>query len=202
MISSLAQTITNGGGTYGTLSSPVYPKFLTNNPLPQGYPWGTRTAEGTNSYVDVPNTGVVRTYDFTIKRGTIAPDGVNKSVILVNGQFPGPLIQANWGDMIQVTIHNAITGPEEGTAMHWHGFSQKKTPWYDGVPSVQQCPIAPGKSFQYLFQASNYGSSWYHSHYSAQYAAGIMGPLIVYGPVQKTVSYDYDLGPVVVSDCK
>ena len=32
--------------------------------------------------------GVIRAYDFTIKRGFIAPDGVNKSVILINGQFP------------------------------------------------------------------------------------------------------------------
>ena len=31
---------------------------------------------------------VSRLYDFTIKRGFIAPDGVNKSVILVNDQFP------------------------------------------------------------------------------------------------------------------
>ena len=75
-------------------------------PLPQGYPWGTRTAATTNPYEQSPTTGnafvlavigstmlkysvgVIRTYDFTIKRGFIAPDGVNKSVILVNGQFP------------------------------------------------------------------------------------------------------------------
>ena len=31
---------------------------------------------------------VIRAYNFTIKRGFIAPDGVNKSVILVNDQFP------------------------------------------------------------------------------------------------------------------
>ena len=33
--------------------------------------------------------GVVRSYDLTISRGYIAPDGVNKSVILINNQFPG-----------------------------------------------------------------------------------------------------------------
>lgn len=46
-----------------------------------------------------------------------------------------------------VKVNNKITGPEEGTALHWHGFLQKETPWYDGTPSVQQCPIAPGSSF-------------------------------------------------------
>jgi FtsP/CotA-like multicopper oxidase with cupredoxin domain len=96
-----------------------------------------------------------------------------------------------------VTVHNAITGPEEGTALHWHGILQKATPWMDGVPSVQQCPIAPGASFTYSFTADLYGSSWYHSHYSAQYAAGILGPMIIHGPGH--APYDIDLGPVILS---
>ena len=126
-------------------------------------------------------TGVVRSYDFTIQRGYKSPDGVNKSVILINGQFPGPMIEANWGDTIQVTVHNNIDN--EGTSLHWHGILQKGTPWFDGVPSVQQCPIAPGKSFTYTFNAEIYGTTWYHSHYSAQYADGLLGPLIIYGYV-------------------
>lgn len=43
---------------------------------------------GINSTILKVSVGVTRAYDFTIKRGFIAPDGVNKSVILVNGQFP------------------------------------------------------------------------------------------------------------------
>jgi FtsP/CotA-like multicopper oxidase with cupredoxin domain len=58
----------------------------------------------------------------------------------------------------------------------------------DGVPGVQQCPIAPGKTFTYAFQADLYGTSWYHSHYSAQYVGGLFGPMIIYGP--PTVPYD------------
>jgi FtsP/CotA-like multicopper oxidase with cupredoxin domain len=116
----------------------------------------------------------------------------------VNGQFPGPLIEANWGDTIEVTIQNKIADPPEGTAMHWHGLKQKKTPWYDGVPSVGQCPVAPGSSFTYRFQADSYGTTWYHSHYSAQFAGGLVGPLIVHGP--KHAEYDYDLGPIMLGD--
>ncbi|KAL8968918.1 MAG: hypothetical protein Q9183_002246, partial [Haloplaca sp. 2 TL-2023] len=52
---------------------------------------------------------------------------------------------------------------------------QRATPWYDGVPAVQQCPIAPGKSLTYTFKADLFGTSWYHSHYSAQYAGGAFG---------------------------
>ena len=99
-------------------------------PLPNGFPWGTATALNTNPYEKPPFTGVIRPYDFTISRGNIAPDGVNRSVILINGGYPGPKIEANWGDTIQVTVHNNIAGPEEGTAIHWHGFLQKQTPYY------------------------------------------------------------------------
>ena len=116
-------------------------------------------------------------------RGLIAPDGVNKTALLINNQFPGPLLEANWGDTIQVTVHNRISGPEEGTALHWHGILHQESPWMDGVPAIDQCPIAPGKSFTYLFKASQYGSSWYHSHYSAQYVNGIVGPMVIYGYV-------------------
>ena len=142
--------------------------------------------------------GPERFYDFTIARGTIAPDGYQKDVLLLNGQFPGPTIEANWGDMITVRVHNAITGPEEGTALHWHGLLQTGTPWEDGVPAVSQCPIAPGKSLTYRFKADLYGTSWYHSHYSAQYAGGLIGPMIIYGP--RSAAYDIDLGPILLTD--
>ena len=121
-----------------------------------------------------------------------------KDVLLINGQFPGPTIEANWGDTITVTVNNAITDPEEGTALHWHGLLQTGTPWEDGVPAVSQCPIAPGKSLTYSFKADLYGTSWYHSHYSAQYAGGIIGPMIIYGP--KSADYDIDLGPALLTD--
>ena len=118
--------------------------------------------------------------------------------MLVNGEFPGPMIEANWGDTIQVTVHNNITGPEEGAAIHWHGFLQVGTPWEDGTPAVSQCPIAPMKSFTYQFQAHLYGTSWYHSHYSAQYAGGLLGQIVIHGPSQ--LHYDVDIGPIMLSD--
>lgn len=69
----------------------------------------------------------------------------------------------------------------------------------DGVPGVQQCPIAPGSTFTYRFRADLYGSTWYHSHYSAQYAGGAFGPLVIYGP-HDNAEYDEDLGPVLIHD--
>jgi len=185
------------GSLLGTLTFPFLPFFLSDNPLPNGYPWGKLTDWGNNPYVHYPNTGVIRTYDFTVNRGLIAPDGYERPVLLVNDAFPGPLIEANWGDKIIVNVHNNITGPEEGTAIHWHGLLQIGTPWEDGSPGVSQCPIAPGKSLTYEFVADLFGTTWYHSHYSAQYAGGVVGPIVIHGPTQQ--KYDIDIGPIMLS---
>jgi hypothetical protein len=150
----------------------------------------------------MPNTGVTRTYDFHVSYATISPDGVTKNGLVVNGGFPGPLVEANWGDWISITVTNDLpddAGEQgEGTALHWHGFLQEETPWFDGVPSVQQCPISPSKSVKYTFRADHYGTSWYHSHYSGQYAGGALGPIVIHGPSH--VCYDEDIGPIILSD--
>ncbi|OKL62274.1 hypothetical protein UA08_02861 [Talaromyces atroroseus] len=80
----------------------------------------------------------------------------NKAII--NGQFPGPLIEADWGDTISVTVANNIdTDTAEGMTLHWHGLLQRKTPWMDGVPGVSQCPIPPGGgNFTYTFQVDQF----------------------------------------------
>lgn len=173
---------------------------FVDGPTPYGcpFPWGNATAHDTNAYDlgSVPNTGMTRYYDWTVTNTTMAPDGVEVSMLVVNGAFPGPMIEANWGDWIEVTVHNEL--PAEGTALHWHGFLQTGTPYYDGVPGVSQCPIAPGKSFTYRFRAELYGTTWWHSHFSSQYIDGLVGPIVVHGPT--TAEYDIDLGPVMLSD--
>ena len=82
--------------------------------------------------------------------------------------------------------------------MHWHGILHKASQWTDGVPGITSTPIPPGDSYTYSFKADLYGTSWYHSHYSAQYAGGIWGPMIIHGPTN--VPYDVDLGPIPLND--
>jgi FtsP/CotA-like multicopper oxidase with cupredoxin domain len=148
----------------------------------------------------MPDTGVTRQYDFTLSYRDIRPDGVLRSGLVVNGGFPGPTIEANWGDWIQVTVHNALNN--EGATLHWHGLSQAGTQFMDGIPSVGQCPISPGESFVYKFRADAYGTTWYHSHYSAQYSGGALGAMIIHGPndTPECADYDVDIGPVMVGD--
>ena len=191
----LSQQQQNGNSKLGLLNAPRLPPWLSG-PLANGVsPWGSRTAGNTNPYTNPPNTGVTRNYNFVITEQTCQPDGVVRDCLVINGAFPGPTIEANWGDWIQVTVTNKLT--TEGTSMHWHGLLQSATPWFDGVPSVMQCPIAPGSTFTYRFRADLYGTSWYHAHYSAQYAGGLAGPMIIYGPHNN--NYDVDLGPVMLS---
>ena len=46
-----------------------------------------------------------------------------------NRQYPGPLIQANQGDILYVRFKNEIDLP---SAVHWHGIRLEN--WSDGVP--------------------------------------------------------------------
>ncbi|KAI0204148.1 multicopper oxidase [Astrocystis sublimbata] len=200
----LSPSAQGGCSLWGTFKAPKLPCWVPTDIEGFGrpsftIPWGDRTSENSHPYTEAPHTEYIRKYDFNISRGVIAPDGYEKSVILVNGQFPGPLIEANWGDYIEVNVHNnIIEEPQEGTAIHWHGFLQTDNPWEDGTPGVSQCPIAPSTSFTYRFRAEIHGTSWYHSHYSAQYSAGLFGPIVVYGP--KNAHHDIDLGPIMVND--
>jgi FtsP/CotA-like multicopper oxidase with cupredoxin domain len=39
----------------------------------------------------------------------MAPDGVSREMMVYNGSFPGPLIEANWGDTLVIHVHNNLT---------------------------------------------------------------------------------------------
>jgi hypothetical protein len=45
----------------------------------------------------VPDTGVTRQYWFELSEVTIAPDGVSRYAMAINGSIPGPTIYADWG---------------------------------------------------------------------------------------------------------
>lgn len=69
----------------------------------------------------------------------------------------------------------------------------------DGVNGVTQCPIAPNDYFVYEFNVTQYGSSWYHSHYSVQYADGALGPITLHGP--HSAEWDEAISPpLIVTD--
>lgn len=120
----------------------------------------------------------VRTYDWIIVDKEGDPDGVVKSMITIDGQFPGPLIEVNEGDVVQVSVRNLASN---ATAIHWHGIFQNGTNWMDGAAGVTQCPIAPGASYRYKFNVTGQsGTYFYHGHQGVQALSGLVGPLVIH----------------------
>ncbi|TFK21956.1 laccase 9 [Coprinopsis marcescibilis] len=122
----------------------------------------------------------------TISNINAAPDGMCRSVVAVNGQHPGPLIQARKGDEFRMTVVNNLDDPTmlRQTSVHWHGLFSHGAPWADGSHGVTQCPIPQfGQSFTYAFtDESASGTFWYHSHFGTQYCDGLRGPIVIYDP--------------------
>ncbi|XP_075100657.1 L-ascorbate oxidase-like isoform X2 [Nicotiana tabacum] len=90
-----------------------------------------------------------RQFEWRVEYMHWSPDGVEGVVMAINGKFPGPTIRARTGDTISVELTNNLL--TEGLVIHWHGISQRGTPWADGTASISQCPINPGETFVYRF---------------------------------------------------
>ncbi|XP_044716387.1 multicopper oxidase domain-containing protein [Hirsutella rhossiliensis] len=145
-----------------------------------------------------PDTGVTREYWLDISDVIIAPDGVPRTAMAVNGSMPGPTIFADWGDTVIVHVTNSLYTSKNGTSIHFHGIRQLFTNQNDGVPSITECPTAVGKSTTYTWRALQYGSTWYHSHFALQAWQGVFGGIVINGPA--TSNYDEDLGVVFLND--
>ncbi|KIX94210.1 uncharacterized protein Z520_10237, partial [Fonsecaea multimorphosa CBS 102226] len=142
------------------------------------------------------STGQTKYFTFEITSTNINFDGTIRPSFAINGGTPGPAIEVNWGDLVEVTVINSLT--DNATTIHWHGIRQFGTNDQDGVPGVTECAIPPGGSRTYTWLASSYGTGWYHSHALSQYGGGIRGPVIIHGPA--TAEYDYDMGHVMIDE--
>ncbi|RDW76169.1 hypothetical protein BP5796_06990 [Coleophoma crateriformis] len=173
----------------------VLPRDVCENTATSRSCWGEYDID-TDYYDVIPDTGVTREYWLVAQNITAAPDGYERQILVFNGTVPGPTIEADWGDNVIIHVTNEIA--DNGTAVHWHGIRQQNSNEYDGVPGVTQCPIAPGESMTYKFRATQYGTTWYHSHFSIQVTDGLAGPIIINGPA--TADYDEHLGALFLTD--
>ncbi|CAG8442639.1 2339_t:CDS:2 [Diversispora eburnea] len=180
-------------GLYTVIASPIIPKGSfdlepRHHPVPYIFDPLPKLTE------TVPTT---RYYTFELRKEKLSPDGFERTVWTVNGQYPGPLIIANKGDSLVIKVINNLGEP---ATIHWHGIFQRKTNWYDGVPGQTQCPIPTGCEFTYTYALDQSGTYWYHSHFLAQYVDGIIGPLVVYDPEDPYYSTCDDQYVVTVGD--
>lgn len=152
----------------------------------------------TDYTTEAPDTGVTREYWLELTDVTVAPDGVSRSAMAVNGSIPGPTLFADWGDTVVVHVTNSLTTSQNGSSIHFHGIRQNYTNQNDGVTAITQCPTAPGESMTYTWKAVQYGSTWYHSHFALQAWEGVFGGIVINGPA--TADYDEDLGIMFLND--
>ncbi|KAJ7066264.1 laccase 3 [Mycena amicta] len=146
---------------------------------------------------------VQRVFDLNIVNTQLSPDGFVRDTVSPNGTFPGPVFAVNKGDTVVIHTHNKLTDANmrRSTSIHWHGFFQARTSGMDGPAFVNQCPIAPGTTFDYVFDtAGQTGNYWYHSHLSTQYCDGLRGAFVVYDPddPQKSL-YDVDDATTIIT---
>jgi FtsP/CotA-like multicopper oxidase with cupredoxin domain len=96
----------------------------------------------------------------------------------LNGTSPGPLIEADQGDLVEVHVRNASV--PDGITLHWHGVDVPNAE--DGVAGVTQDAIGPGEDYTYRFVADDAGTYWYHSHQVShqQVVGGLLGPILIH----------------------
>ncbi|GJX28821.1 laccase-4-like protein [Tanacetum coccineum] len=86
----------------------------------------------------------------------------SKSIVTVNGQFPGPTLYAREGDTVLVRVVNHV---KYNVSIHWHGIRQLRTGWSDGPAYITQCPIQPGQNYVYNFTITGQrGTLFWHAH--------------------------------------
>lgn len=138
----------------------------------------------------------VRHYDWLLTESYRAPGGKPRRMLVVNGMAPGPLIEANLGDVVEVRVTNEMV---DVTAIHWHGQPQRGSNEMDGSFGITDCGIAPGTSFTYRWTVQTTGTYWWHAHAAMQHSEGLHGPMILHGRDEGEQRAQYDTDRVLVA---
>jgi FtsP/CotA-like multicopper oxidase with cupredoxin domain len=93
-----------------------------------------------------------------------------------NGVVPGPMVQVEVGDHVQLVLKNDLP---ESTTIHLHGVLLPNA--MDGVPDITQPPVKPGETFTYDFVTREPMVGIYHSHHHAEHQVpdGLFAPFLV-----------------------
>ncbi|KAL2467971.1 Laccase-14 [Forsythia ovata] len=125
----------------------------------------------------LPTHARERRYKFVLRDAPYTRLCTNKTILTINGQFPGPTIYATKGETVIVDVYNRAN---ENITIHWHGVKMPRYPWSDGPEYVTQCPIRPGTKFsQKIVLSDEVGTLWWHAH-SEWSRATVHGALIIY----------------------
>ncbi|KAJ7318522.1 laccase [Mycena albidolilacea] len=161
--------------------------------------WASSLRLAALSLLSTAALGAQKVFNLDIVNAELAPDGFTRNTVVPNGTFPGPTFKLTKDDSVVIHTHNKLTAPDmllRDEPEFRHGFFQARTSGMDGPSFVNQCPIAPSTTFDYVFDtAGQTGNYWYHSHLSTQYCDGLRGAFVVYDPNDPLASlYDVDDG--------
>ncbi|XP_007026109.2 PREDICTED: L-ascorbate oxidase homolog [Theobroma cacao] len=127
--------------------------------------------------------------------GDIYPLGVKQQGILINGQFPGPQIDAVTNDNLIISVYNYLNEP---FLISWNGVQQRRNSWQDGVFGTN-CPIRPGKNFTYVLQVKDQiGSFFYFPSLLFHKAAGGYGGIRIWSRPKIPVPFPTPAGDFTV----
>ncbi|KAJ8446630.1 hypothetical protein Cgig2_002792 [Carnegiea gigantea] len=119
------------------------------------------------------------------------PEGGN----LINGQFPGPTVNAEADDNVIVNIHNKLDEPflmtwlVPSSTTYSHGIQQRNTSWQDAVLGTT-CPLPPNTNWTYKMQMKDQiGSFSFYPSTLMHIAAGGYGALNVHNRSKVSVPY-------------
>ncbi|KAF3449167.1 hypothetical protein FNV43_RR09895 [Rhamnella rubrinervis] len=122
------------------------------------------------------HAGITRHYKFNIKLQNVTRLCKTKSIVTVNGKFPGPRIIAREGDRLLIKVVNHV---QNNITLHWHGIRQLRSGWADGPAYITQCPIQTGQSYVYNFTVTGQrGTLFWHAHIS-WLRATVYGPIVI-----------------------
>ena len=138
-----------------------------------------------------PHTGRTVTATLIPQPATIDLGGTNARTLAYGNAIPGPLIRANVGDELAVTVTNRLNHP---TSVHWHGIALRND--MDGADPATPS-IDAGRDFTYRFSVPHPGTYWAHPHTELDADFGLYLPVIVDDPREPG---KYDAEWIVVLD--
>ena len=149
-----------------------------------------------NSRIDAaeaarPHTGRTVAVELEPTRAQIDLGGTRAATFAYGETVPGPLIRANVGDELAVTVKNRLS---HSTSIHWHGIALRND--MDGA-SPASPDIDAGTDFVYRFSVSHPGTYWAHPHTGLDADTGLYLPIVVDDPDEPGA---YDAEWVVVVD--
>ena len=98
---------------------------------------------------------------------------LNRLMLLVNGEYPGPAIRASVGDTVRINLVNE--DPSTSFTLHHHGLHMFGQPYYDGAAGASQCGTGALQTQIYEFVVNEVGTHYWHGHMSMERGDGYQG---------------------------